>query len=49
MKFIRSLLRLERNYQKSSLADSQRELVEAGREQFKKLIDQGLGIPVGLS
>jgi hypothetical protein len=49
MKFVRKLLRTQKRQQPSTLADYQRELlVRQGREQFKKLIDRGLGVPVGL-
>jgi hypothetical protein len=49
MKLVRILLRSEKKKQRSTLADYQRELlVRQGREQFKKIIDRGLGVPVGL-
>jgi hypothetical protein len=49
MKLVRILLRSEKKKQRTTLADYQRELlVRQGREQFKKLIDRGLGVPVGL-
>lgn len=50
MKFVRSLLRSQKKSNPTTLAEHQRELlIRLGREQFKKLIDQGLGIPVALS
>jgi len=49
MKIVRILFRTQKKHQRSTLADYQRELlVRQGREQFKKLIDRGLGVPVGL-
>lgn len=49
MKIVRILFRTQKKHQSSTLADYQRELlVRQGREQFKKLIDRGLGVPVGL-
>lgn len=50
MKFLRSLLRSQKKSGAPTLAEYQRELlIRQGRDQFKKLIDQGLGIPVALS
>ena len=49
IKLVRILLRSDKKKQRTTLADYQRELlVRQGREQFKKLIDRGLGVPVGL-
>lgn len=49
MKLVKKILRIETKKVRPTLAEYQRELlVRQGREQFKKLIDQGLGMPVGL-
>ena len=49
MKLLRKLLGISRRYHRPTLAEYQRELlVRQGREEFKKIIDRGLGIPVGL-
>jgi hypothetical protein len=40
---------MERKTRRKTLAQYQREMmVRQGREQFKKLVDQGLSVPVGL-
>lgn len=49
MKKIFSRLSIQKKQQRKTLAEYQREmLVRQGREQFKKLIDRGLGVPVAL-
>lgn len=49
MKFVRIFTRGNKKNKKATLADYQRELlIRQGREQFKKLVDRGLGVPVGL-
>jgi len=49
MKLVRLPFISQKKKQPSTLADYQRELlVRQGREQFKKIIDRGLGVPVGL-
>lgn len=52
MKFFASLLQVVRHettQQRKSLADNKQEaLVKLGREQFKKLLEKGLSVPVAL-
>lgn len=49
MKRIRALLGMPQKFERKSPMDYQREMmVKLGREQFKKLVDQGLAVPVGL-
>ncbi len=41
--------RLERKARRKTIAEYQQEMLNrVGREQFKKLTEKGLGIPVGL-
>ncbi|MGH7203503.1 MAG: hypothetical protein ACREHC_03610 [Candidatus Levyibacteriota bacterium] len=50
MKFLVFLLGLRRKNQRKTLAEYQREMmVKVGRQQFEKLKDLGLHIPVALS
>ena len=49
MEFVRILIAKSRKNRRQTLADYQRALlIRQGREQFKKLVDRGLGVPVGL-
>ncbi|HVZ58307.1 MAG TPA: hypothetical protein VG935_00935 [Patescibacteria group bacterium] len=49
MKFVQVLLHRQKKTQRKDIVEGQRQLlIEAGREQFKKLVDQGLGVPVAL-
>jgi hypothetical protein len=49
MKKIIGLLNRQKKQNNKTLAEYQQEmLVRQGREQFKKLIDRGLGVPVAL-
>lgn len=50
MKFLLNIFASPKKKGQPTLADHQRELlIRLGRDQFKKLVDQGLGIPVALS
>jgi len=47
MKLLAYLLKKDRKFRREQLAKKQQEiLVQMGREQFKKLVDRGLTIPV---
>lgn len=49
MQILRFILGKSRKNRRQTIAQYQRELlINQGREQFKKLIDSGLGVPVGL-
>ena len=49
MELVRLLTRKTRKNRRQTLAEYQRTLlISQGREQFKKLVDKGLGVPVGL-
>ena len=49
MKLVASLLGLKKKIKSKTVAEFQREsLVEEGAQQFKKLIDLGVGVPVTL-
>jgi hypothetical protein len=50
MKLLLSLIGLKRNIEKKTLADYQQEMYSKwGRQQFRKLNDLGLNIPVQLA
>jgi hypothetical protein len=49
MEFVRILTGKARKNRRQTLAQYQREvMIRQGREQFKKLVDIGVGMPVGL-
>ena len=49
MKLVASLLGIKRKNESKTLAEYQREsLVKEGAQQFKKLVDMGVGVPVTL-
>lgn len=49
MKMLQLLSKLKKEDVKKTIADYQQEaLIQQGRDQFKKLIDRGLTIPVAL-
>lgn len=48
MKKFLALFRVSKQIRKHALSDKEALIIRQGREQFKKLVDRGLTIPVAL-